>query len=44
MCGGGRGEVKVVSVEARGPLDAGWLAATVLKHKVQVHAYGCLLM
>ena len=25
MCGGGRGEVKVASVEARGQLDAGWL-------------------
>ena len=29
MCEGGRGEVKVVSVEARGQLDAGWLAATI---------------
>ena len=28
MCGGGRGEVKVVSVETSGQPDAGWLAAT----------------
>jgi len=26
---GGRGEVKVVSVETHGQPDAGWLAATV---------------
>ena len=28
MCGGGRGEVKVVSVETCGQPDAGWLATT----------------
>jgi len=30
MCGGG-GEVKVVSIEARGQPDAGWLAATIYR-------------
>ena len=35
MLGGGEGEVKVVSVETRGQLDAGWLAArgaTLMKY------------
>jgi len=29
---GGRGEMKVVSIEARGHPDAGWLAATQLSN------------
>ena len=33
MCGGGKGEVQVTSLETRNQLDAGWLAATPLKLK-----------